>query len=377
MADLDLGRLNTVNTQQGDVEVGVTDAIQSHFARHVVQRKPVSQRKLDFEHRRPRWLRECLAEGAGVFFYVYGGVSSVAAFTLNVATYAGTPTDAGLVPAFGSFLQIGFAFALGIAFAIIVCAPTSGGHFNPAVTICLWFWQGFPTKKVPYYIFSQIVGSFLAAAMIYGQYHEQITAFAQASIASGAGTVYNGGPASIFMSLPAANQTNLGYLFLIEFFVDSFIGLVIWAVLDPANPFVAPSTAPFVIGLAYAVMIWGFADITISTNLARDLGCRSFAAILYGGEVFSYHNYSWISILVNIPATFFATCFYELVFRDSLQKLGKGAAIHEEGDEGLRRHWTNYERRALEMEEAENMNGGLKRTRTNNAGGKSTGVEYA
>lgn len=57
---------------------------------------------------------------------------------------------------------------------------------------------------------------------------------------------------------------------------------MIWAVLDPANPFVSPQTAPFVIGLAYADMIWGFANVTISTNLARDLGTRFVAAIFYG-----------------------------------------------------------------------------------------------
>lgn len=53
-------------------------------------------------------------------------------------------------------------------------------------------------------------------------------------------------------------------------------------------------------------MVWAFADITISTNLARDLGPRIVAAIFYGGEAFSYMNYSWIAILVNIPATLFA-----------------------------------------------------------------------
>lgn len=189
--------------------------------------------------------------------------------------------------------------------------------------------------------------------MIYGQYYQQISAFSAASVAGGLGNVYNGGPASIFMSLPGANQS-LGYLFMIEFFVDSFIGLVIWAVLDPANPFISPSTAPFAIGLAYAVMIWGFAGITISTNLARDLGCRAVAAIFFGGEVFSYKNYSWISLVVNIPATFFATAYYELVLRDSLQKLGKGAAVHEHGDDGLKKYWTNYEQAAQEVEQREN-----------------------
>ncbi|KAG9823922.1 hypothetical protein KCU98_g16453, partial [Aureobasidium melanogenum] len=85
-------------------------------------------------------------------------------------------------------------------------------------------------------------------------------------------------------------------------------------------------------------MVWGFADITISTNLARDLGTRIVAAIFFGGEAFSYHNYSWIAILVNVPATLFATAYYEMLIRDSLQKIGKGAAFHEHGEEGLNLH---------------------------------------
>lgn len=52
------------------MEIGVTDAVQRHVQRHVVAPKPVSQRKLDFEHSRPRWMREMAAEALGVFFYV-------------------------------------------------------------------------------------------------------------------------------------------------------------------------------------------------------------------------------------------------------------------------------------------------------------------
>ena len=116
-------------------------------------------------------------------------------------------------------------------------------------------------------------------------------------------------------------------------------GIVIWACLDPANPFVSPQSAPFTIGLAYAVMVWGFADISISTNLARDLGTRIVAAIFFGGDAFSYDNgYSWISILVNVPATLFATGYYEMLMRDSLKKIGSGHAVHEGGEEGLSRH---------------------------------------
>lgn len=210
-------------------------------------------------------------------------------------------------------------------------------HFNPAITICFATWQGFPWKKVPYYIFSQVFGAFVAGLFVYGQYHEQISAYAATTIAAGKGTVFSGGPASIFCSFPGPTQS-LGYLFFIEFFVDSYIGIVLWACLDPANPFISPSAAPWAIGLVYSVMVWGFADITISTNLARDLGTRIVAAIFFGREAFAYHSYSWISILVNVPATLFATAYYEMLMRDSLQKIGKGAAFHEDGEEGLNLH---------------------------------------
>ncbi|KAL2055696.1 hypothetical protein ABVK25_003940 [Lepraria finkii] len=323
-----IGRLQT-----NDLEIGATEAVQRHYSRHVVATKPVSQRKLDFEHNRPRWLRECMAEATGVFFYVFPGIAAITTFTLNAASPLG-------VTAFGSIFQIGWGFAIGISFAIITCASTSGGHFNPAITICFAFWQGFPWRKVPCYIFSQIFGAFMAGLLLMGIYWPEIQAFKSESIAAGKGLVYNGGPASILCTFPNPTQTNLGYLFLTEFFVDSYIGIVIWACLDPANPFVSAQSAPFAIGLAYATMVWGFADIAISTNLARDLGTRIVAAIFFGGESFSYLKYSWIAILVNVPATLFATGYYEFLMRDSLSEIAKGHALHEHGEEGLHRHIT-------------------------------------
>lgn len=121
--------------QTNDLELGITEAVQQHVSRNVVAAKPVSQRKLDFEHARPRWLRECMAEATGVFFYVFPGIASIAGFTLNSSSSIG-------VTAYSSLFQIGWAFAIGIAFAIITCASTSGGHFNPAITLALALWQG-------------------------------------------------------------------------------------------------------------------------------------------------------------------------------------------------------------------------------------------
>jgi len=87
-------------------------------------------------------------------------------------------------------------------------------------------------------------------------------------------------------------------------------------------------------------MIWGFASISISTNLARDLGTRLVALIFFGPATFTYKHYAWIAIVVNIPATFLATAYYELLMRDSLRKIGHGHAVHEQGEEGLQKHLT-------------------------------------
>ncbi|RMZ92444.1 hypothetical protein DV736_g318, partial [Chaetothyriales sp. CBS 134916] len=328
----------TTMTRQhtNDIEIGVSEALQRHISRHVVPPVPVSQRRLDFEHKRPRILREMIGEATGVFFYVFPGIASVASFTLATTSEAGKEVG---VPVFGSIFSIGWAFAIGITFAIILCAPVSGGHFNPAITICFAIWQGFPWKKVPHYIFAQTFGAFVAGCLLMGCYWPEIQA-AKAADLEAFGTVhFNGGVASILCVYPNADQTNQGYLFLQEFFVDAFLAMVIWGCLDPANPFVSPVSVPITIGLAYGVMVWGFAGNTISTNLARDLGTRIVAAIFFGGEAFSVdHGYSWISILVNIPATIFATGYYEMLMRDSLARIHGGHAEHEGGDEGLQKH---------------------------------------
>lgn len=254
---------------------------------------------------------------------------------------------------------------------------------------------------MPTYIFAQIFGAFMAGLVLMGQYHEQLAAFNAASLAKTGSAVYNGGPASVLCTFPGETQHNLGYLFLIEFFVDSYIvsssssssspparnpaapppltrspqqGIVIWSALDPANPFIAPASAPFVIGLAYGAMVWGFASISISTNLARDLGTRVVAAIFFGGEAFSYRSYYWIAILVNVPATFFATCYYELVLRDSLAKLGTGRAVHEGGDEGLQRHLSRVGMAEMGMGESGSWVGVLEGKRGSGGSAEGNGV---
>lgn len=361
----DLHRLQTE-----EMEIGATDVARQRQARNVRAAPAVSQRRLDFEHNRPRWLREMLAEMTGVFFYVYPGIASTAGFILNV----NNPTPD---LQFSSMLQIGFSYMAGIAFAIITCGPTSGGHFHPAMTISFAIYQDFPWRKVPRYIFAQVLGAFLAGLVLMGTYHEQIATLTAGFKAEGLPLVMNGGPASILCPFPGATQNNLGYLFMIEFFVDCYVAFVIWASLDPANPFMSPTLAPFSIGLAFCTMIWGFAGITISTNTARDLGTRIVAAIFFGKEAFTYKNYSWIAILVNIPATIMMIGFYELVMRDSVNRIKAGHMQHEDGDEALERHLSRVETSQMSATNGDSSIGigaSLRKRMTRNSGNEKDSV---
>lgn len=144
------------------------------------------------------------------------------------------------------------------------------------------------------------------------------------------------GPAGIIglYTLPGAN---LGVVFANEFFAvshiiqispyqethllprpikDFFLGLAIWGCIDPSNFFCPPFMVPYSIGLAYAIVIWGFAPNGLAANSARDVGGRLAALTLWGTEA-SGGRYAAIAALTNIPATILAALFYEFFFHDS------------------------------------------------------------
>lgn len=256
----------------------------------------ISPRRLALETARPLLLRQCIAEATGVFFFVFTGLVSVAAYTLHKDSELG-------VAAFGSHFQTGCAFGLGVAFAVICCAPTSGGHFNPAITIAMAVWRGFPWWKVPLYMLSQILGAFIGGLLVMAAFWPQIRELNAAFVEAGKPLVAQGAPASILCAFPGPSESNLGYVFMMEFLVDVFIGIVIWGTLDPSNPFINFSAIPGVLGAAYASMIWAFGSLALSTNFARDLGTRIVAAMFYGGQAFTYRGYAPIALFVNIPAT--------------------------------------------------------------------------
>ncbi|CAE6438370.1 unnamed protein product [Rhizoctonia solani] len=319
---------------QGELEIGVTQAvghIHQKESLHVVDIAPVPSFMKTWERKRPTWLMEMIAEAWGVFCYTYAGVGATAALVITTAAHEEN---------LGGLLNVAIAYGFGIAFAIITAASTSGGHFNPCVTIAFCLFRGFPLRKVPRYIFAQCVGAFIASICVWGQYHRELGLITNALKAAGkeAQIFSSSGPAGVIAIFPAAGAS-MGRVFLNEFIVDFFVvgvrllwnllshyitntflatfnRIVVWACLDPANPFVSAASVPFAIGMAYTAMIIGYVPGTIATNAARDFGARCAAAAIWGRDAFP-SPYSAISTLANIPAMLCAVLFYEFFLSDS------------------------------------------------------------
>jgi len=222
---------------------------------------------------------ELIAESFGVFLYTFFGVGATAAFV-----FGGFLKEDGI----GNILTIGLAYGLGIVFAIIAAAPTSGGHLSPGYTIAFAVFKGFSWKKVPLYIIAQIFGGFIAVLLVYAQYRQAFVQVDTALAAAGpAGNLIKFSPtgnAGILAIFPQTGQ-KLGYVFLNEFVCCFILAFLVATILDASNFFVSYTSAPWLIGLAYTVIIWGFSLTPSSSTLlviseAGSLVVSSMAAIV-------------------------------------------------------------------------------------------------
>src|SRR4051794_14201784 len=71
----------------------------------------------------------------------------------------------------GGFTNITLAWGLGVAMAVYLTAKVSGAHLNPAVTLALAVFRGFPWPKVLPYSVAQTIGGFAGAALVFLNYH--------------------------------------------------------------------------------------------------------------------------------------------------------------------------------------------------------------
>ncbi len=211
---------------------------------------------------KPTLVAELIAEFLGTFVLILFGIGVVAMVVLFPSN-----TPAELIH--GGYTNITLGWGLAVTMGIYIAGKISGGHLNPAVTLALAVFRGFPWRKVLPYFFAQTSGAFLAAALIYRNY---LPAFHQfdPQLQKTAG---------VFTTFPAFPEL------LQAGFLDQVIGtalllLMVFAITDQFNVPPGANLAPAMIGLVIVAIGMSFGGMHgYAINPARDFGPRLFTAV--------------------------------------------------------------------------------------------------
>lgn len=219
--------------------------------------------------------RKCIAEMLGTFILVFFGIGTVHAAVL-------TGAQQGL-------WQVAVVWGAVISLVIYATGSVSGAHMNPAMTLSFAVFRGFPWRQVPGYVLSQLLGAFLAAAVLYSLFCGALSQFeaAHGIIRGQAGSElsamvygeYFPNP-SVAASLPwMARAVSLTQAMLAEGIGSAFLAFFVFAVTDARNrsgP--GKRLTPVFIGLTVSIIISVVAPLTqAGLNPARDFGPRLFA----------------------------------------------------------------------------------------------------
>jgi glycerol uptake facilitator protein len=279
-------------------------------------------------------LGESIGEFFGTMVLILFGDGCVAVFGLF--NTAGPNANTWPVIIFGW----GFAVMLGI----YVTGAISGAHLNPAVTLGLAATRRFPWNKVAPYMVAQVLGAFVAAAILYFVYqgalvnalaanHLTIGDIAQPSTFAGKGFGW------IFYT---GHRTFVGTF---GAFGDEFIGTallvgLILAIVDGRNQPVQANLNPLIIGLLIVAIGASFgANTGYAINPARDFGPRLWIGFVSGFASFSADNfYFWIPIVAPLLGGVVGAFIYDYTIgkvleAKDLMKSGtaetKGEAVRE------------------------------------------------
>ena len=210
----------------------------------------------------PGLAAELIAEFIGTLVLILFGNGVVAMVVLF-----GTGVPGEIVH--GGFTNITLAWGLGVTMGVYIAGRISGAHLNPAVTVALAVFRGFPWRKVLPYSIAQIFGAFVAAGLVFWNYLPAFRAF-DPQLTHTAG---------IFTTFPAFSQQPMAGL------LDQTIGtalllLLIFAITDERNQPPGANMAPLMIGLVVVVVGMSFGGMHgYAINPARDFGPRLFTVV--------------------------------------------------------------------------------------------------
>ncbi|KAI9303549.1 aquaporin-like protein [Cunninghamella echinulata] len=175
---------------------------------------------------------------------------------------------------------------LAVLIAISISGHVSGAHINPAVTITFWAFSGFPTKKVFGFIFSQFLGAFTGASILFGVIYPAINEF-------------DNGIRQIYGKQGTAPNYSISSV-ISEIVGTALLCLIIMSTGHKNNlPFKNAQGCFIAVGIVVISLTFGYTS-GLSLNPARDFGPRLFASIAgWGFDVFKDHDYYFLVPLIT------------------------------------------------------------------------------
>ena len=250
---------------------------------------------------------EVAAEFFGTMILILFGVGVVA----QVVTSEGS---------LGDHDSIAWGWGLGVTMGVYVAARLSGGHINPAVTIALAVFKGFPWSKVAPYCAAQFLGAFAAAIIVRFTYGDLISSVDPDHTIATQG---------IFSTLPGNGALDVS---ITTAFFDQVVGtailvFVVFAVTQAANNPPLANVGPIVIGfLVVAIgMAWG-ANAGYAINPARDFGPRFATWITGYGDAMRDQNgnlYFWLPIIAPIIGGLIGGALWQFLMEPHLPAEGE------------------------------------------------------
>jgi glycerol uptake facilitator protein len=182
------------------------------------------------------------------------------------------------------WIVITFGWAVGVFTGVLIAAPVSGAHLNPAVTLALVLAHKFSPALMPLYVSAQLLGAMFGAGLVWLAYkkHFDATDNAESKLA-------------VFCTIP--NIRSYWYNVITEVIGTYVLALAVLYMAQPEVGLGALNALPVaLVVLGIGLSLGGPTGYAI--NPARDMGPRIMHFFLpIAGKRDSDWKYSWVPIV--------------------------------------------------------------------------------
>jgi len=195
------------------------------------------------------------------------------------------------------WIVITFGWAVGVFTGVLIAAPYSGAHLNPAVTIALVMAHKFSPSQIPAYVCAQLLGAMFGALLVWLAYKKHFDETENPDV-----------KLAVFSTAP--NIRSFWYNLITEIIGTYVLALAVLFMATPEVGLGALNALPVaIVVLGIGLSLGGPTGYAI--NPARDLGPRIMHFLLpIPNKRDSDWGYSWVPIIGPlIGATLAAVMF--------------------------------------------------------------------